>query len=53
MMKEQQDQLRLEYEGKLANLEREREGIGEWVVFVLHRIVRVQRHVCVSYCLYL
>jgi hypothetical protein len=28
MIKQQQDQLRQEYEGKLANLEREREGIG-------------------------
>ena len=29
MIKQQQDQLRQEYEGKLANLEREREGIGQ------------------------
>ena len=29
MIKQQQDQLRQEYEGKLANLEREREGIGK------------------------
>jgi hypothetical protein len=28
MMKQQQDQLRREYEGKLADLERERETIG-------------------------
>jgi hypothetical protein len=28
MMKEQQDKLREEYEFKLADLEREREGIG-------------------------
>ena len=29
MMKQQQDKLRQEYEGKLADLERERETIGE------------------------
>lgn len=34
MIKQQQDQLRQEYEGKLANLEREREGIGEWVIYM-------------------
>jgi hypothetical protein len=30
MMKEQQEKLRQEYEGKLADLERERESIGTY-----------------------
>ena len=30
MMKQQQEKLRHEYEGKLADLERERETIGRW-----------------------
>jgi hypothetical protein len=34
MIKQQQDQLRQEYEGKLANLEREREGIGGYHICI-------------------
>ena len=48
MIKQQQDQLRQEYEGKLANLEREREGIGRCRIHLSCLCFAVSAFVCLQ-----